>query len=139
MMRFEVGNDRGGKPTWWLYAANNKLVAWAGESFSSTYNAQRAASGFKAAAEMARYEVYKDFGGDYRWRAWCESERSPRRESRSPASGPPGPPRRTSATTLVPPPGLRPEVVWAADEHSPPAAHIRHRKHRVSGQTHNLG
>jgi len=27
MMRFEVGNDRGGKPTWWLYAANNKLVA----------------------------------------------------------------------------------------------------------------
>jgi len=27
MMRFEVGNDRGGKPVWWLYAANNKLVA----------------------------------------------------------------------------------------------------------------
>lgn len=75
MMRFEVGNDRGGKPTWWLYAANNKLVAWAGESFSSTYNAQRAASAFKAGAKTARYEVYKDFGGDYRWRAWRGSDK----------------------------------------------------------------
>ncbi len=24
MWRFEVGPDRGGNPTWWLYAGNNK-------------------------------------------------------------------------------------------------------------------
>ncbi|MBF4163973.1 hypothetical protein ISG29_20075 [Nocardioides sp. CBS4Y-1] len=63
------------RPTWWLYAANNKLVAWAGESFYSTSNAQRAAAAFKAGAKTARYEVYKDLGGDYRWRAWRGSDK----------------------------------------------------------------
>lgn len=74
-MRFVVGNDQGGKASWWLYAANNKLVAWAGESFASQHNAQRAAGAFKAGAKTARYEVYQDLGGAYRWRAWRSSDR----------------------------------------------------------------
>ena len=75
MMQFVVGNDQGGNPTWWLYAANNKLVAWAGESFASTYNASRAAASFKAGAKTARYEVYLDAGNAYRWRAWRGSDK----------------------------------------------------------------
>lgn len=75
MMRFTVGNDQSGKPTWWLHAANNKLGGWAGESFASTYNAQRAAGAFKAGAKTARYDVYLDFSGAYRWRAWRGSDK----------------------------------------------------------------
>lgn len=75
MMRFTVGNDESGKPTWWLHAANNKLVAWAGESFASLYNAQRAEASFKAGAKTASYEVYQDFGRAYRWRAWRGSDK----------------------------------------------------------------
>jgi uncharacterized protein YegP (UPF0339 family) len=74
-MRFEVANDRGGRPTWWLYANNHELVAWAGESFASPYNAHRAAAAFKAAAKVARYEVYLDNSGRYRWRAWRSSDK----------------------------------------------------------------
>jgi uncharacterized protein len=75
MWRFEVGPDRGGNQTWWLYAGNNKLVARAGESFASSYNAHRAAAAFKAGAKTARYEVYADFAGQYRWRAWRSSDK----------------------------------------------------------------
>lgn len=75
MMRFEVGDDQSGKPSWWLYAANNQLVAWAGESFDSPYNARRAAASFKAAARTARYEVYQDLGRSFRWRAWRGSDK----------------------------------------------------------------
>ncbi|HEV2888069.1 MAG TPA: hypothetical protein VGX49_14235 [Jatrophihabitans sp.] len=74
-MRFEVANDRGGRPTWWLYGDNHKLVAWAGETFASSYNAHRSAAAFKAAAKIARYEVYLDGSGQYRWRAWRSSDK----------------------------------------------------------------
>jgi len=74
-MRFEVANDKAGKPSWWLYANNNELVAWAGETFASLYNAERAAGAFKVAAKVARYEVYLDGAGQYRWRAWRSSDK----------------------------------------------------------------
>ena len=45
-MRFVVGNTQGGQPSWWLYGGNNEMVAWAGETFASTANAQRAATAF---------------------------------------------------------------------------------------------
>ena len=69
-MHFHIGNNKAGNPSWWLYAANNKQVAWAGESFTSMSNARRAAESFKAGAKTARYEIYADSGGHYRWRAW---------------------------------------------------------------------
>jgi uncharacterized protein len=69
-MRFEVVNQ-----TWHLYADNNKQVAWAGESFDSAANAERAARDFKAGAKTARYETFKDSGGDWRWRAWRSSDK----------------------------------------------------------------
>lgn len=74
-MRFHVANDKGGQPSWWLYANNNELVAWAGEAFASSYNAHRAANAFKAAAKVAHYEVYLDAAGRYRWRAWRSSDK----------------------------------------------------------------
>lgn len=75
MWRFLVHNDRGGNASWWLYAGNNELVAWAGESFVSLHNAHRAAEGFKAASRVARYEVYADASGAWRWRAWHGSRK----------------------------------------------------------------
>lgn len=75
MMRFSVGNDQGGKPSWWLYGAINRLVGWAGESFASLSNAQRAATAFKVGAKTARYGIYPDASGAYRWRAWRGSDK----------------------------------------------------------------
>lgn len=68
-MYFVAKNDSGGHPTWWLYGDNNKLVAWAGESFASLWNASRAAEAFKAGAKTATYDIYADSGGHWRWRA----------------------------------------------------------------------
>jgi uncharacterized protein len=73
-LRFRVANDRAGEPTWWLYGDNRELVAWAGESFASGSNATRAAA-FKAGARTARYEVYLDQAGRWRWRAWRGSDK----------------------------------------------------------------
>lgn len=75
MWRFHVGNTQAGQPSWWLYAGNNAMVAWAGETFASTYNAQRAASAFKVGAKNARYEIYQDAGASWRWRAWRSSDK----------------------------------------------------------------
>lgn len=72
---FVADYDKAGQPTWWLYAPNNKMVARAGESFDSLSNARRAARGFKAGALSARYEVYADAGGNWRWRAWLSSDK----------------------------------------------------------------
>lgn len=68
-MYFRVENDAGGNPTWKLYSSNGQLVAWAGETFYTTYNATRAATAFRAGASAARFETYLDNAGHYRWRA----------------------------------------------------------------------
>lgn len=68
-MYFSVGNTKGGQPSWWLYGNNNEMVAWAGETFASMSNAERAAHAFKAGAAAAAYDVYKDAGDSWRWRA----------------------------------------------------------------------
>lgn len=73
--RFSVGNTTGGKPSWWLYAGNGTKVAWAGETFASLSNANRAAAAFKAGAATARYEIYEDTGANWRWRAWRSSDK----------------------------------------------------------------
>lgn len=70
MWRFVVGNNTAGKPSWWLYSANNEMTAWAGETFASLHGAQRAAAAFKTGAKTARYDIYLDSGGAWRWRAW---------------------------------------------------------------------
>lgn len=75
MWRFKVGYNTGGKASWWLYATNGELVAWAGESFASLANAQRAAESFRRSASVARYEVYQNGGGAWRWRAWHSSDK----------------------------------------------------------------
>lgn len=75
MWRFVVSNNQAGKPARWLYSANNEMVAWAGETFASLGNAQSAATAFRAGASSARYEVYTDAAGQYRWRAWRSSDK----------------------------------------------------------------
>ncbi|OBA84681.1 hypothetical protein A5642_25875 [Mycolicibacterium mucogenicum] len=68
-MYFSVGNTKGGQPSWWLYGNNHEMVAWAGETFASTYNAHRAAEAFRVGARTAFYDIYEDAGGNWRWRA----------------------------------------------------------------------
>lgn len=75
MWQFKIAHNQGGQPTWWLYADNSKMVAWAGESFASSYSAKRAAESFKAGATTAHYDIYADAGGHWRWRAWRGSDR----------------------------------------------------------------
>jgi uncharacterized protein len=74
-MYFSVGKTQAGKPSWWLYGDNHKKVGWAGETFASTSNAQRAAESFRSGAKNARYEIYEDTGGNWRWRAWRSSDK----------------------------------------------------------------
>jgi len=73
--KFTVNNNTSGNPTWWLYAGNGEMVAWAGETFASLSNARRAATAFKVGAATARYDVYQDSGGHWRWRAWRSSDK----------------------------------------------------------------
>ncbi|WP_153505066.1 YegP family protein [Cumulibacter manganitolerans] len=74
-MKFHVGPTEGGAYAWWLHGGNNEQVAWAGETFASQSNAERAAASFKAGAANARYEIYQDGGSQWRWRAWRSSDK----------------------------------------------------------------
>lgn len=76
MWNYRIANNQGGQPSWWLYSnVNHEMVAWAGESFASLYNAKRAAESFKAGAPTARYGIYADAAGKWRWRAWRSSDK----------------------------------------------------------------
>jgi uncharacterized protein YegP (UPF0339 family) len=73
-MRFSVYKNEVGLPTWRiLEARSDKLVAWAGETYPSLSKAQEAAERFKFAAAAAKYQVYRDAKGSWRWRAFFSS------------------------------------------------------------------
>lgn len=74
-LRFSIQPTQNAQWSWWLYASNGEMVAWAGETFVSSPNAQRAASSFKTGALTARYDVYLDGAGKWRWRAWRSSDK----------------------------------------------------------------
>lgn len=76
-MYFRVTTTKGDaeKHSWWLFGDNGEMVAWAGETFASEWNAKRAASAFKAGAATANYEVYSDAGGHWRWLALRSSDK----------------------------------------------------------------
>src|SRR5690606_2159928 len=63
VVRFDVKADKGGNYSWWLISSNGQTVAWAGESYASKSNANRAAEAFKAGAAEAKYELHEDKGG----------------------------------------------------------------------------
>lgn len=75
VMNFKAGNTEAGNPTWGLYGGNGELVAYAGETFASEANAKRAAEAFKVGAASARYDVYEQKPGEWRWRAWRSSDK----------------------------------------------------------------
>lgn len=75
MYYFHVGATKSGAHSWWLYSPNHEQVAWAGETFASPSNAQRAAAAFKLGAATARYDIYVDGGVAWRWRAWRSSDK----------------------------------------------------------------
>lgn len=73
--QIKAGKTKSGSSSWWLYGANGEMTAWAGQEFSTESNARTAASSFKSGAGSARYEVYQDSGGAWRWRAWRSSDK----------------------------------------------------------------
>lgn len=76
-MYFKVGATKNQSGySWWLYADNEEMVAWAGEIFPSHANAERAASAFRTSSPFANYDVYPDAGGrEWRWRAVFSSDK----------------------------------------------------------------
>lgn len=74
-MRFSVGVTKNDEDSWWLYGDNEEKVAWAGETFDSKANAQRAAEAFRDGAASAEYDVYEDKALEWRWRAWRSSDK----------------------------------------------------------------
>lgn len=72
---FAIMNTLAGRPAWWLHASGGYLVAWSGSAQASEDEAIEAASAFKAKAHGARFEVYVDAGGKFRWRAWSRAMR----------------------------------------------------------------
>ena len=67
-MKIEV-YGQAAKARWRMKASNGQTVASSGEAFSSHGNAERAAKSFVKGAANAKFEVYADRGGKYRWRA----------------------------------------------------------------------
>jgi uncharacterized protein YegP (UPF0339 family) len=68
-MRFKTGEVITAQPTWWLYGADNTLVAWAGDTFATRSQAEHAAEEFRYQAARARFELFQDRQGRWRWRA----------------------------------------------------------------------
>jgi len=74
--RFVVSESSTPGQYWWtLQSENNKLTAWSGETFASSFNATRAAQAFKAGVHAAHFEVYEDKTNSWRWRAWRSSDK----------------------------------------------------------------
>jgi uncharacterized protein YegP (UPF0339 family) len=77
MMRFSVNTTKSNpkKYSWWLYGENNRMVAWAGQTFDSHWDAERAAQDFKEGASSADFDVYLDEAKKWRWRAVRSSDK----------------------------------------------------------------
>lgn len=73
--KYVVGTTQSGKGSWWLYGGNGELTAWAGQEFASESGAREAARAFKNGAGSARYDIYLDARGSWRWRAWRSSDK----------------------------------------------------------------
>lgn len=68
-MAFRVALGHSGQPSWWLYGANDEILAWAGRYYASLAFAHNEASAFKSAALRAQYEIYPHPDGGWGWRA----------------------------------------------------------------------
>ena len=68
-MEFKTGDVIADRPSWWLYDDRHELIAWAGEMFASLTDADAAAAHFAYGASRARFELYQDRTGAWRWRA----------------------------------------------------------------------
>lgn len=68
-MIFHVTFDQDGKPSWWLYGANDEPVAWAGKYYVSLAFAHKEASAFRSGATAAKYEIFSLPDGGWGWRA----------------------------------------------------------------------
>ncbi len=73
---FELYEDNAGEYRWRLRHDNGNIIADSGEGYASKSNAKRAMAGVRNHAESADYlkidpagfEIYRDNGGEWRWR-----------------------------------------------------------------------
>jgi len=73
-MRFVVETKAASEPAWWLLDDDNRVVAWAGRTFSSLAYADQAAHDFRVNADDPDYRVDAQAGGRWRWTAWRSEE-----------------------------------------------------------------
>jgi hypothetical protein len=69
MVAFRVALGQGGQPSWWLYGANDELLAWAGRNYVSLAFARYEAAAFQSAARRVEYQIYPHPDGGWGWRA----------------------------------------------------------------------
>lgn len=74
-MRFKTGDVIADRPSWWLYDADNQVIAWAGDMFSSLDEAEDAAEAFRCGAARARFELFQDRASHWRWRVMAGDRR----------------------------------------------------------------
>lgn len=74
-MRFKAGDVISRQPSWWLYGAGNEVVAWAGSTYPSLTDAERAADIFRRSAALAKFELFQDRSDGWRWRAWLGDQK----------------------------------------------------------------
>jgi hypothetical protein len=69
-MKFVIETNLASKPAWWLLDDDNRVVAWAGNTFVSLAYADQAAHDFRVNADDPDYRVHAKAGGRWRWTAW---------------------------------------------------------------------
>jgi hypothetical protein len=69
-MRFIVETNVASRPAWWLLDDDDRVVAWAGQTFASLGYADEAAHDFRVNADDPDYRVHAKAGGRWRWSAW---------------------------------------------------------------------
>lgn len=69
-LRFTSVPMQNGQFIWRLHTSENELLARSGQGFETLVSAQRAAAAFKARCPRARFEVYVNAVGEWRWRVY---------------------------------------------------------------------
>ena len=56
---------------WWIYAEDNVLTAWSGETYDSQASARLACESFKALVATCTIQIDEDNSGNLRWSAYA--------------------------------------------------------------------